>query len=153
MQHWNGMIPFEPRHDKTNNVAVRPAKTQISLGIRPVWSESSLSTGRKLGSLATHWMHSKDSDQTGRMPQADLSLRWAHTHFVGFVMSWLISICLLYHVFCCCFYWDFTARRNYLTSFGQVGRKWKILKNITETSPYSFGNFRKLSLYNCFMPV
>ena len=24
----------EPRHDKTNKVAVRPAKTQISLGIR-----------------------------------------------------------------------------------------------------------------------
>ena len=30
---------------------VRPAKTQI---IRPVWSVSSLSTWRKLGSLATH---------------------------------------------------------------------------------------------------
>ena len=27
---------FEPRHDKTNKVSVRPAKTQISLGIRPV---------------------------------------------------------------------------------------------------------------------
>ena len=27
---------FEPRHDKTNKVAVRPAKTQISLGICPV---------------------------------------------------------------------------------------------------------------------
>ena len=27
---------FEPRHDKLNNVAVRPAKTQISLGVRPV---------------------------------------------------------------------------------------------------------------------
>ena len=26
----------ESRHDKTNNVAVRSAKTQISLGIRPV---------------------------------------------------------------------------------------------------------------------
>ena len=25
--------------------------------------------------------------------------------------------------------------------------------SITETSPYSFGNFRKLSLYNCFMPI
>ena len=25
--------------------------------------------------------------------------------------------------------------------------------NITETSPYSFGNFRKLSLYNCFMSI
>ena len=33
---------YEPRHDKTNKVIVRPAKTQISLGIRPVWSESSL---------------------------------------------------------------------------------------------------------------
>ena len=28
----------EPRHDKTNKMAVRPAKTQISLDIRPVWS-------------------------------------------------------------------------------------------------------------------
>ena len=27
---------FEPPRDKTNNVAVHPAKTQISLGIRPV---------------------------------------------------------------------------------------------------------------------
>ena len=44
----------EPRHDKTNKMTVRPAKTQISLGIRPVWSESSLSAWRKLGSLATH---------------------------------------------------------------------------------------------------
>ena len=28
-------------HDKTNKETMRPAKTQISLGIRPVWSESS----------------------------------------------------------------------------------------------------------------
>ena len=27
---------IEPRHDKTNKMTVRPAKTQISLGIRPV---------------------------------------------------------------------------------------------------------------------
>ena len=45
---------YEPRHDKTNKMSVRPAKTQISLGIRPVWSESSLSAWRNLGSLATH---------------------------------------------------------------------------------------------------
>ena len=32
----------EPPHDKTNKMTVRPANTQISLGIRPVWSESSL---------------------------------------------------------------------------------------------------------------
>ena len=33
---------FEPPHDKTSKTTVRPAKTQISLGIRPVWAESSL---------------------------------------------------------------------------------------------------------------
>ena len=33
----------EPPHDKTNKVSVRPAKTKISLDIRPVRSESSLS--------------------------------------------------------------------------------------------------------------
>ena len=48
---------------------VHPAKTQISLGIRPVWSGSSLSAWRKLGSLVTHWAHSEDSDQIGRMPR------------------------------------------------------------------------------------
>ena len=56
---------------------VRPAKTTISLGIRSIWSESSLSPWRNIKSLATHWAHSEDSDP---------SLRWAHTgHFVGFV--------------------------------------------------------------------
>ena len=42
--HYQGLKIFtiEPRHDKIYNVAVHPAKTQISLGIRPVWSESSL---------------------------------------------------------------------------------------------------------------
>ena len=63
---------------------VRPAKTQISLGIRPVWSESSMYAWRKLGSLATHWVHSEDSDQTSA--QSDLSLCWVHSHFVSFVM-------------------------------------------------------------------
>ena len=45
---------------------VRLAKIQISLGIPPISSEFS------------------DA-------QADLSLRWAHSHFVGFVMSRLVS--------------------------------------------------------------
>ena len=76
---------YELRHDKTNKVSVRRAKTQINLGIRPVWSESSLSAWRKLGSLATKWAHSEDWSDW-----ADLSLRWAHTHFVGFAMSRLI---------------------------------------------------------------
>ena len=68
-------------------MSVRPAKTQISLGIRPVWSESSL--GAQWVAKDPSFLHadSEDSDQTGRMPRADMSLRWAHTHFVGFFMS------------------------------------------------------------------
>ena len=85
---------IEPRHDKTNKMSVRPAKTQISLGIHPVWSESSLSTWRKLGSLATYWAHSEGSDQTGRMPRL-ICLRWVHSHFVGFVMPRLNLFCSL----------------------------------------------------------
>ena len=56
-------------HAKPTKWHVRPAKTQISLGICPVYSESSLSAWRKLGSLATHWVHNEDSDQTGQMPR------------------------------------------------------------------------------------
>ena len=70
-------------------MSVRPAKNQIGLGIRPVWSKSSLSAWRNLGSLATQWVHSEDwSDWADE--QADLSLRWAQSLFVGFVMSRLI---------------------------------------------------------------
>ena len=54
--------------------------------LRSAWaSESSLSAWRKLWSLATHWVPSKDSDQTGRMDaQADLGLRWGHMPFCRF---------------------------------------------------------------------
>ena len=34
--HLKLTVEIEPRHDKTNKMAVRPEKTQISLGIRPV---------------------------------------------------------------------------------------------------------------------
>ena len=48
------LITNEPWHDKTNKWHMRRAKTQISLGIRPIWSESWLSSWRNLGSLATY---------------------------------------------------------------------------------------------------
>ena len=66
---------YEPRHDTTNKMSVRP-----------VWSESSLSAWRKLGSLATHWAHSEDSDQTGRMPR----LVWV---FAGRTLTLLVLSC------------------------------------------------------------
>ena len=50
--------------------------------------QSSLSAWRKLGSLATHWARSENSDQTGRMPR----LIWVfavRSRFVCFVMRQL----------------------------------------------------------------
>ena len=61
------------------------AKTQISLGIRPVWSESSLSTWRNIRPLTTYWVHSKDSDET-----------WWMTRFI-WVFAGPTSFCW----FCC----------------------------------------------------
>ena len=77
---------IEPPHDKIDKMTVRPEKTQISLGIRPVWLESSLSAWRKLGPLAAHWEHSEDSDQTGRMPRLIWVFAGCTCHFVGFDM-------------------------------------------------------------------
>ena len=116
---------YELPHDKTNNVAVRPAKTQICLGIRPLCSESSLCAQWVAKDATFLHADSEDSDQTGRIcpvwsesslcaqwvakdatflhadsedwsdwadAQADLSLRWAHSHFVCFVMRRLIFL-------------------------------------------------------------
>ena len=59
---------------------VHPVKTQISLAISPVWSESSLSAWRNLGSLNTHWVHSEDwSDWMDA--QANLSLHRPYCWF------------------------------------------------------------------------
>ena len=58
----------EPPLDKTKKMTVRPAKTQISLGIRPVWSESSLCTQWVGKDPSFLYVDSEDSDQTGRMP-------------------------------------------------------------------------------------
>ena len=58
--------------------------------LRSAWSfahsdQSSLSAWRKLGSLATHWAHSEDSDQTRRVPRLICVFAGRTCHFVGFV--------------------------------------------------------------------
>ena len=77
---------LEPRHDKTNKMSVRPAKTQISLGIHPVWSESSLCA--QWVAKGPRYLHadSEDSDQTGRMPR----LIWV---FAGRTLTLLVLSC------------------------------------------------------------
>ena len=77
----------EPPHDKINKVACAPNEDSDQPGYPPslirvfavrlkkAWVLSyPLSAQRRL------WSHWADA-------QADLSLRWVHTHFVGFVMS------------------------------------------------------------------
>ena len=58
---------------------VRPAKTQISLGIRPVWSATS---------LCNQWVVKPMLSSYGQLKLwsdwADLSLRWAHMPFCWF---------------------------------------------------------------------
>ena len=77
---------FEPRHDKINQVTVRPAKTQISLGIRLAWSESSLYAYWIAKDPSFFHAHSEDSDQTGRMPR----LIWV---FTGNILIVLVLSC------------------------------------------------------------
>ena len=77
---------------KTTKWYVCPAETQISLGIHPVWSESLLFAWRKLGSLATHWAHSEDPNQTGQMPRLIWIFAGRTFHFVVFVMRQLKCI-------------------------------------------------------------
>ena len=75
---------------------MRPVKTWISLGICPVWSESSLSAWWKLRPIATHWAHGEDSDQTGRMPRLIRVFSGRICHFVSFVMRRLNN-CFTFH--------------------------------------------------------
>ena len=60
---------------------VRPAKTQISPGIRPVWSESSLCKSVAKDPTFLH-ADSKDSDQTGWMP------RWSESSLGAQSFCW-----------------------------------------------------------------
>ena len=78
---------------------VHPAKTQISLGIRPVWSESSLCAQWVAKDLSVRHVtkdpsvchaDSEDSDQTGRMPRLICVFAGRICHFVGFFTMRLI---------------------------------------------------------------
>ena len=69
---------------------VRPAKTQISLGIRPVWSESSLFAQWVAKDPSFLHADSEDSDQTGRMPRLIWVFAGRTCHFIGFVTRRLV---------------------------------------------------------------
>ena len=88
----NRSMLFEPPHDKTNKVACAPSEDSdqpwhppslsrvFTVHMKKAWFLSyPLSAHRRLRS---HWADA----------QADLSFRWAYSHFVGFVMRQLILL-------------------------------------------------------------
>ena len=81
---------FEPPHEKTNKMTVRPSKTQVSLGIRP---ESSLCAQWVAKDPSFLRADSEDSDQTERMPRLIWVFAGRTCHFVGFVMR---RLCYVY---------------------------------------------------------
>ena len=119
--YWACNNKVEPRHDKTNNMSVRPAKTQISLGIRLVWSESSLCAQWVAKDPRFLHVDNEDSDQTGRMPRLIwvfagrtatlfvLSCRgsntnWHHTEYKttrGFKPPSILILTVPMRYFCC----------------------------------------------------
>ena len=76
---------------------VRPAKTQISLGIRPVWSEYSLCVLRLAKDHSFLQSDSEESDQTRRMPRLIWVFAGRTCHFVGFVTMQLKYIWYVSH--------------------------------------------------------
>ena len=96
---------------------VHLTKTQISLRIRTVWSDSSLSTWRNFASLAIQTAPSEDSDQsahsrrlirifTGRI----LNLVWIFTGRICpkilFLTLRLLRFCVPKFFFQCAFLWE-----------------------------------------------
>ena len=71
---------------------VRPAKTQISLGIHPVWSASSQCAQWVAEDPVFLHADSEGADQTGRMPRLIWIFAGRTDHFVGFVMRWLVCL-------------------------------------------------------------
>ena len=66
-----------------------PSEDSDQPGIRSVWSESSRCT--QLVAKDPRFLQADSEDwSVWADAQADLSLRWTHSHFVGFVMSRLI---------------------------------------------------------------
>ena len=81
------MNKHDPPHDKTNKITVRPAKTQTSLGILPVWSESSQCAQWVAKDPGFLHANSEDSDRTGRMPSEDSDKMGGRT-VILLVLSW-----------------------------------------------------------------
>ena len=87
--------------DKPNKMSVHPAKTQISLGIGPVWSVFAVRM-KKAWVFSNPLSASENSDQTRQMPRLIWVFAGCICHFVGFVMRrlkwWMLWFLLTQHM-------------------------------------------------------
>ena len=100
---------------KRTSSHVRPTKTQISLRIHAVWSESSLFAWRNFASLAIQNAQNVNSDQTARMRRLIWIFAWRTWPKVRF-LTWLREpmsyiICLWIRAFAV------HLRRDYIISW------------------------------------
>ena len=84
----NNMLKMSFLMTKPTKWHVRPAKTQLSLGIRPVWSESSPCAQSVAKVPRCLNAASKDSDQNGRMRCPGWSESSLGAHAILLVLSW-----------------------------------------------------------------
>ena len=124
---WTIFYHMSRRTTKPTKWTVRPAKAQISLGIRPVWLDSSLSAWRIIGPLTTYGAHSEDSDQTGQMPRLIRVFAGHTSHFVVFVMQRLILIyAYIIDQYNCAFLWSPLFYRDFIIFNSQMtGSEWQ----------------------------
>jgi hypothetical protein len=93
--HWFSL--YEPRHDKTNIMGLRPAWIQASLCIHAVWSGPMLfaisfcTCYRVVSEYQWSWSDCADA-------QADMDPCWLQTHYVCFIMTRLIIHIMYYYI-------------------------------------------------------
>ena len=92
------------RKTKSTKWHMHPVKTQISLGISPIWSESLLSASRRFGSLKQPIKHTAKTlvRLSGCPGWSESALGTGHS--VGFFMLWLKSYLqmMISSSVCCC---------------------------------------------------
>ena len=109
----------------------RPAKTQISLGIRPVWSESSLCAQWVAKDPCFLHADSEDSVQTGRIPR--LIWVFAGRTVIVLLLSWGVSYQLTY------------------SHYSWAGLN--LLSGSPVLSTYAFARNWQLRRYTCYLPI
>ena len=74
-------MTYELQHDKTNKITSAPMDPPSLIRVFAVRMQ------KKFESLATYWVYSEDSEQTGRMPRLICVFAACTGHCVGFVMT------------------------------------------------------------------